>query len=85
MVLCRRLLSWFSYVLFLYNGFAGVVSAILRIVTTTAISMLLIFRMDIMILPHGFDTFDTGMLLEYRNIITYLLLSLLSVEHNEQH
>ena len=63
-VLCRKLFNWFSYVLFLYNGFAGVVGAILRIVIAAAISVLLLFRLDIMILPHGFDAFDSGMLLE---------------------
>ena len=65
-LVCRRLFNWFAYLLFLYNGFAGFVSAILRMIITAVISLLLLFRLDTTILPRGFEVFDSG-----TNKVTY--------------
>ena len=62
----RRLFNWFSYILFLYNGFIGIIGGILRILITTGISLLLLFRLDAVTLPRGFDFFDIGMLKYYK-------------------
>lgn len=56
----RNLFSWFSFVLFFYNGLAGVVGAIFRIAMSAAFSLILLFRLDEVALMKKFDSFDFG-------------------------
>ena len=57
-----KLFNWFSYVLFIYNGYTSIVTAILRIAKTLLISLLLLFRLDKVIFPSDFQSLDGGML-----------------------
>ena len=56
----RRIYNWFSYVLFFYNGFAGLVGAAVRIVYATLFSLLLLFRLDTVALPKQLWWWDFG-------------------------
>lgn len=56
----RRLFNWFAFILFLYNGFAGFVAAIVRVFLSAAVSLLLLFRLDSVVMPKGFEFLDFG-------------------------
>lgn len=56
----RRIYNWFSFVLFFYNGFAGLVGAVVRIVYAVLFSLLLMFRLDTVALPKQLWWWDFG-------------------------
>ena len=58
--LSRNLFSWFSFILFFYNGLAGFVGAIFRIAMSAIFSLILLFRLDEIALMKKFDGFDFG-------------------------
>ena len=66
----RRLFNWFAFILFLFNGFAGFVLAIVRVAINAGLSLLLLFRLDTMVFPRGFDTIDFGEDIFFLNIDT---------------
>lgn len=57
---CRRLFNWFAFILFFYNGIAGLVGAILRAFMSSFFGLLLLFRLDRIVLMKGFEAFDFG-------------------------
>ena len=59
-VIFRNLFSWFSFILFFYNGLAGFVGAIFRIAMSAVFSLILLFRLDEVALMKKFDAFDFG-------------------------
>ena len=60
LILFRNLFSWFSFILFFYNGLAGFVGAIFRIAMSAIFSLILLFRLDEVALMKKFDGFDFG-------------------------
>ncbi len=56
----RRLFNWLSLLLFLYNGFAGFVGAIIRVAISAVITLLLLFRLDVSVMAKGFEFLDFG-------------------------
>ena len=57
---CRRLFDWFAFILFFYNGIAGVFGAILRALMSSMFGLLLLFRLDRIVLMKGFERYDFG-------------------------
>ena len=58
----RNLFSWFSFILFFYNGLAGFVGAVFRIAMSAVLSLILLFRLDEVALMKKFDSLDFGKL-----------------------
>ena len=56
----RNLFNWFALILFFYNGLAGLVKGIIRIVYSAAIGLLLIFRLDYVVFAQYFAFLDKG-------------------------
>jgi hypothetical protein len=57
---CRHIYNWFAFVLFFYNGFAGLVGGVVRVVYSAVIGMLLIFRLDMVAVPEELWFWDFG-------------------------
>ena len=60
LISCRRLFNWFAFILFFYNGIAGLVGAILRALMASLFGLLLLFRLDRIVLMKGFEAYDFG-------------------------
>ncbi len=60
MFIGRRIYNLFGFVLFFYNGLAGLVSAVIRIVFNIVFGVLFLFRLDIQSLPAHLWRFDLG-------------------------
>ena len=56
----RRLFNWFAFVLFFYNGIAGVFSALLRVIMSSTFGLLLLFRVDKIVFVKGYEAYDFG-------------------------
>lgn len=56
-----RLYNWFAFALFFYNGFAGLVGALTRILINVVFGLVLMFRLDMLSLPKDFAWWDFGM------------------------
>ena len=56
----RRLFNWFAFILFFYNGIAGIFGAILRAFMSFLFGLLLLFRLDRIVLMKGFEAYDFG-------------------------
>ena len=61
MSMLRNLFNWFSLMLFFYNGVTGFVTALQRILISTVLGLLLLFRLDRVVVAKGFDFLDIGM------------------------
>ncbi|XP_041355124.1 receptor for retinol uptake stra6-like [Gigantopelta aegis] len=56
----RRLLYTFTYFMFFFNVFLGLVSCLLRILKSIVVGALFMSRLDISVLPQRFQFFDPG-------------------------
>ena len=58
-----RAFHWFTYIMFFHNVVVGITSALLRIFYSIGFGLLLLFRLDRVVLMHGFENFDGGKML----------------------
>ena len=66
--LCRNVFNCVAYLLFFYNGFAGFVSALIRLGISAGVGLLLLFRLDQNVLTKIFSFLDFG-----RSIVVHLI------------